>query len=261
VVKKLVVNVLKIFLVILGLFVCGAGRAIAASDEFNAIDSIPETLNPNGVLFLELFTAESCPFCPSAERNLSDIAENDGIIAMSCMVDYFDAGKSSLLSRPFCRDQQDIFVHMLKSGSRYTPQLVINGASQLPGQDLQKVSAALQSVRDKGNTVQELEIRAGQAADSYDVILPTLAKEDEKFVLRITLVKRAADLSILKGAAQERERSPYNIATSLIEGGVWNGKETVWTVTPKKDGIGDGFIVTVQEQNTGKVVAAGEYRF
>jgi hypothetical protein len=175
------------------------------------------------------------------------------------MTDYFDSGTPSLLSRPFCSTRQDVYVHMLKAGARYTPQLVINGSSQLPGHNLQKVSVAIQAAREADNRPVELEIRAGSAEGSYDVLLPAMSNKAIKYVLRITLIRSAPDLAIITTADQRRERSPHNIATSLIEGGIWDGKRTIWNIKPPVDGLGDGFIVTVQEQTSGRMTAAGKY--
>lgn len=213
-----------------------------------------------GVTYLELFSAEVCPFCPAAERNFNDITMDPDVIGVTCMVDYFDSGESNALSRPFCRDRQDVYVHMLRAGTRYTPQLVINGSVQLPGQNLQNVSAAIRKTRADKSSPVGLEIAPGAVDGSYDILLPDLQNKAARFVLRITMIKYTSDnTGILKTANQYRERTLHNIATTMVEGGVWDGKSTIWTINPPDDAGDDGFIVTVQGQDSGRVFAVGEY--
>ena len=219
--------------------------------------------NMGNLVFLELFTAENCAFCPAAERNFNDILSGDDVIGISCMVDYFDSGKPSQVSRPFCRAQQSIYARMMKTGSVYTPQLVINGMGQVPGHDLQKVSKAILKARELSATPLSLVIHPGMEEGSFDIVLPPLrtsaAPDAEKYVLRLMAIKKQPDISVVSGAMQRRERAPHNIATALVEGGLWDGLRTVWTVTPPVNSGEDSFIVIVQNRTTAAILAAGQY--
>lgn len=210
-------------------------------------------------VFLELFTAETCLFCPAAERNFNDIIASPNVIGITCMVDYFDAATPGVLARPFCRDRQAGYVRTLNAGAVYTPQLVINGAAQMPGQSLQAVSTALRGAREAGVLPLGLSIRAGTQAGVYGVDLPAMTGTG--FVLRVTQVKGVADLSVLSGAAVERERSPHNIAIASSADTAWDGKAMTWTIALNKDESADAFIATVQERESGKVVAVGQYQW
>lgn len=215
-----------------------------------------------GLVFLELYAAENCAFCPAAERNFNDIMTGKNVIGLTCMVGYFDSGTLSRLSRPFCKDQQNIYARMMKTGSLYTPQLVINGAMQVPGHNLQKVSQAIRQSRILPSRPQELVVQKGVDAGVYDVILPAIRmpdmEEDEKFILRLLMIRRTPDLAELAGQ-QKRDRTPQNVATALIEAGFWDGRRMVWPVVPPADeGVSDAFIVLVQDRDSGHILAAGQ---
>jgi hypothetical protein len=233
--------------------------------EVNAPDLIgPQKPAKKGnLLLLELFTAENCAFCPAAERNFNDILAGDQVIGLSCMVDYFDSGKPSQISRPFCRTQQSIYARMMRTGSVYTPQLVINGIGQVPGHDLQKVSKAILKAREISRAPLPLTIHTGMETGSFDIVLPALrstaAPDEEKYVLRLVTLKKHPDISVVSGAMQRRERAPPHIATALVEGGLWDGLRTVWTVTPPINAGGDSFIVMVQSRTSAAIVAAGQH--
>ena len=229
------------------------------ADEFEDIDDVSQMMPMgDGVILMQLYSSESCPFCPAAERNLKDLTTDPSIIGVTCMVDYFDSGKPSVLARPFCQAQQDVYVHMLRTGSNYTPMLVLNGRVQMPGQDLAKVSKGVKAVREGGILPEGITISIGHETGDYDALLPEMMEGSGKYVLRITMVRREPDPALFSSAVQQREPSPHNVATSLIEGGVWDGKRRLWSIQPKPDGIADGFIVTVQDQNSGVVLAAGQ---
>lgn len=255
---------LKTILIMGFLAFAGFVQPVMAQDYYDDIDDVGDdaatTVMPSGkgVILLQLFSSESCPFCAAAERNLKDLAADPSIIGVTCMVDYFDSGKPSILSRPFCQTEQDVYVHMLRTGSNYTPMLVINGQTQMPGQDLQKVSKGIKTINEGGNLPANITINIGHDTGNYDALLPEIAAGSGKYVLRVVMVKHTPDSALLNGAVQQRERNPHNVVTSMIEGGVWDGKRRLWSVQPKADGIADGFIVVVQDQTSGVVMAAGQ---
>lgn len=217
-----------------------------------------------GLVFLELYAAENCAFCPAAERNFDDIMTGKNVIGLTCMVGYFDSGALSRISRPFCKDQQGVYARMMQTGSLYTPQLIVNGAVQVPGHNLQKVSEAIRQARILPTRPEELAIQKGETERQYDVILPAINPPDmvqgEKFALRILMIRRTPDPSMIESGAQKRDRTPQNVATTLIEGGFWDGRRMVWPVNiPADDGVSDAFIVLVQDRDNGHVLAAGQH--
>lgn len=85
---------------------------------------------------VELFTSQGCSSCPKADKLLGQLAEDRRLVALSLSVDYWD-----YLG---WRDTLALHVHTLRQksyaisrGDRqvYTPQVVINGASEAIGSD------------------------------------------------------------------------------------------------------------------------------
>lgn len=222
-----------------------------------------------GLVFLELYSAERCPFCPQAERNMNDILSDPEVLGFTCMVDYFDAGLKGGLSQPFCTVQQDLYIRMLKSGSRYTPQLVINGRVQLPGYNFQKTAEAIRKERAASYRVQRLMIQGGTKEGSYDIVLPPLAgstkdggktaEQKDPYVLRLILIRKDPRLAIGGGIRQAQEKTPSHVAVAIVDSGFWDGIRTVWTVTlPHEQHGADAFLVVAQDRRTGAIVAAGQ---
>ena len=100
----------------------------------------PADANRTPVL-AELFTSEGCNSCPPADRILEFLSKEqpiDGVyvVAMSEHVTYWDhqGWKDPFGSQRFT-ERQNMYGNRLKLAGVYTPQLVIDGTSQLVGSD------------------------------------------------------------------------------------------------------------------------------
>jgi glutaredoxin len=216
------------------------------------------------LVFIELFTAEICPFCPQAERNFNDIIQSDQIIGYSCMVDYFESGTHNAYAQPFCRTQQDLYRRKIKGGSRYTPQLILNGVREMPGQNLQSVTQAIRLKRDGDQGLFLLEVQPGAESGQYDVILPDINRNEEStkteksYVLRMVQIQRRPPPNAVPLGRIRRDQPPHNLALALEEGGFWDGHATIWRATPERHLSADGLIIMIQDRATGAVIAVAD---
>lgn len=237
--------------------IAGMGTAAGTARAEPVMRAVPavaveETLVPDqmghGVVFLELYTSEECPFCPEAERNFKDLVDQNGVIGFSCVVDYFSPSDHGQLARPFCAARQDFYMKRLDTGPRYTPQLVINGVTHMTGRDMQQLAAAITAAQQRPAKV--LHIEPGTRVGDYDVVLPRMDTEvgDGPYMLRMAMIAHERDTK--RGVL-------VNYMDQLINGGQWNGAATIWTVTPPRNVAGvNSFIVFVQSSVTGRIVAA-----
>ena len=100
-------------------------------------------------VLIELFTAEACPVCPTADRNLTFLeteqpfAEAE-LITLALHVDYRNSGAwRDEFSSPMFSRRQDIYGQIFKVSSIYTPQMIVDGRIQFAGTDLAKVQKAI----------------------------------------------------------------------------------------------------------------------
>ena len=78
---------------------------------------------------VELFTSQGCSSCPPTNKLVHDIANSDGVLALSYSVDYWDyLGWKDTLGHPEFSKRQRIYGQHFQ-GQVYTPQIVLNGDS------------------------------------------------------------------------------------------------------------------------------------
>jgi hypothetical protein len=89
-----------------------------------------------GPVVLELFTSQGCSACPPADKLLAKLARNNGVIALSFHVPYWDhMGWRDPFALPVSVQRQRGYARAMKERSIYTPQLVVQGAAHTVGHD------------------------------------------------------------------------------------------------------------------------------
>src|SRR5262249_33462805 len=103
----------------------------------------------NRVVIAELFTSEGCSSCPPADEELSRLLARQGsgvdVLALGEHVDYWDGlgWRDRFSSARFSERQSEYDSRVFKTGSIYTPQLVIDGRLQMVGSDHAAIQRAI----------------------------------------------------------------------------------------------------------------------
>src|ERR1700722_14827117 len=93
---------------------------------------------------VELFTSQGCSSCPPADRLLGELARRKDIVALGFHITYWDgAAWRDPFSRQASTDRQMAYDRRLPGGQIYTPQLVIEGTTDLVGSDRSAALAAI----------------------------------------------------------------------------------------------------------------------
>ncbi len=104
---------------------------------------------PRVPVLAELFTSEGCSSCPPADdvlRRLLDEQPIEGVqvIGLSEHVDYWDRlGWKDPFSSPRFTERQQAYAQAFRSAQIYTPQLVIDGRTELVGSDWPAIRRSL----------------------------------------------------------------------------------------------------------------------
>lgn len=148
------------------LFVCLISLiAVSCStDAGSQVAPLPTNVSAVGrqPVLVELFTSEGCSSCPPADRNLKFLTEqqpitNAEIITLAFHVDYWDRlGWKDRFSSAQFSQRQESYAHAFKLGSNYTPQMVVDGATEFVGSNSGKASDAIAKAVDSPKSTIEI---------------------------------------------------------------------------------------------------------
>src|ERR1700754_250227 len=89
---------------------------------------------------VELYTAQGCASCGEANAHVAKLADKPGVLALTFPVDYWDyLGWADTFAKPEFADRQKAYVAKLSLREPYTPQVVVDGATQAPGAKADRV--------------------------------------------------------------------------------------------------------------------------
>jgi len=104
---------------------------------------------PPTPIVVELFTSEGCSDCPPADAVLEHLVESSGVrgaevIALGEHVDYWDRlGWKDRFSSAALTNRQQVYGANFRLDSVYTPQMIVDGRTQLIGSDGKAVVKAI----------------------------------------------------------------------------------------------------------------------
>jgi hypothetical protein len=201
---------------------------------------------------VELFTAQGCAPCKQANRMIAHMAERRGVIVLMWSVDYWDyLGWKDTFAQPAFTARQKAYAKHLGPQDVYTPQVVINGAAQVSGDDAAAVEAAVQSAAG-GHTRPGPKLRI-MSGGRVSVGRGLARGPAEVWLVRFD--PREQDVAVTAGDNRGATVAHRNVVRELARLGPWKGRAETFT-TPLA--AGDGLIsaVIVQGAHGGPVIAA-----
>ncbi len=235
----------------------GAAVAPAPAPTQNAIPApvgpITSTAGPAPVV-LELFTSQGCAFCPPADELMGQMIQQQGIIGLSCHVDYFSV-RTNDLGKGFCTRRQSDYNRKIGTGPRYTPQLVVNGSMDMIGYEAGKISAAILKAR--AQKVVPIAITpAGGGAYSFS--LPNINLRGDTAQMWLAIYDGEKSLAITEGNNLGKKITYHNVVSHLDDLGAWDGTAMARAVNVSMAPPNEGFVLIVQNARTGHIIAAGQ---
>jgi hypothetical protein len=216
------------------------------------------------VVLVELFTSEGCSSCPPADallRKLDGKRTADGllIVGLGEHVTYWDSQAwQDRFSADVFTERQKAYGDRFRLDDVYTPQMVVNGQSQVNGSDGVAVARAIQAANASGVG---LEISTARAAEGKVTLTYVLRGDVPPHAEVWAAVTDDQATSNVKGGENGgRLLEHVAVARSLtLVGAARAEKSTISVKEPKvlqgQEKTGRHVVVFVQEAGAGNILA------
>jgi len=186
---------------------------------------------------VELFTSEGCSSCPPADALLSELAlqqpvENAEVIALEEHVDYWnEQGWVDPFSSHGWTTRQYVYAQMLGNENPYTPQMVVDGRTELVGNQGRKARQAIsESARREKTQVDLLPGKPGKAGEeSLSVKIGRLpgAKQRDTVEVWLAITESGLHTAVKRGENAGEDLHHAAVARSIRKIGEAKGGEEI----------------------------------
>jgi hypothetical protein len=204
---------------------------------------------------VELFTSQGCSSCPAADAFLGELAKRDDVLALSFHVDYWDyIGWKDPFAQRANTERQRGYTRALNQRYVYTPQIVVNGASQGIGSDRATINKLIDKARTRdagpsltvtGSGLQRV-VRIGAAGGAPAATVWLIGFD------------RVHETPIRSGENSGKKLANHNVVRTMSPVGAWQGaaSEIPLDLSAIASKNCDSAAVIVQADDMGPVLGA-----
>jgi hypothetical protein len=234
---------MSVFKILVGLFALVGTTSFAPTQS--AIRA-PST----GLTVIELFTSQGCSSCPPANDNLARLAGQPDVLALSFGVDYWDylGWRDTFASAAYTARQRD-YARGLHLRNVYTPQMVVNGRSDLVGTRMGDID------RVRGRTA-ALSGGPSLSLNNTQITIgatPPLAQAADIWLVRYD--PHIVQVPIQRGENTGRTLPHTNVVRQFVRLGAYNGQAVTLSL-PASTQANLRTAILIQRAGGGPIVAA-----
>jgi hypothetical protein len=218
-----------------------AAAAALLATGVHAADAVHPTV-------VELFQSQGCSSCPPANANVMALSARPDILALSFQVTYWDQlGWKDTFAAPQYTARQWDYARALRHDNVWTPQVVVNGRTDVVGIQKSEILAAIARA-DRGASGPVVTI-AG------DRVTVTGAPAAHTAVWLVRYDPNIVQVPIRRGENGGLTLPHKNVVRSLTRLGDWSGPAKSYEL-PKPDTSGLKSAILVQAGAGGPILAA-----
>ncbi|WP_054508522.1 DUF1223 domain-containing protein [Caulobacter vibrioides] len=181
---------------------------------------------------VELFTAQGCSSCGKANQLAADLAQRDGVLALTYSVDYWDyLGWKDTFAKPIFAERQRAYAKKFALRDVPTPQMVVGGRVQASGTKAEAVEDLIKSTAKtplKAPDMQRLGVnRVAVGAGA----VPRGGAE----VWLVRYDPREQDIAVKRGDNKGQTLVHRNVVRELVRLGPWAGKPKLYRLPAASD--------------------------
>lgn len=253
------------------LFLSAAGLAIfiVATTAFidfqydKKIKSLQQAKDQSGFAVVELFTSEGCSSCPPADQLMEKIQKdnkNKQLYLLAFHVDYWDhQGWRDRFSDHEFSLRQGQYASWMNLSTIYTPQVVVNGVTQMVGSDRGDVLGAIsEGIKDTPAPTLRLHphIQNSKLSVHYEGV-----ERDKETELVLALVQKSAQSNVKRGENSGRLLSHVQIVRQLVRTNIEKEKNLILTLPEDFKAQDWELVGFVQRFSDGQIINAASTNF
>lgn len=206
----------------------------------------------NVPVVVELFTSQGCSSCPPADDMMHQLADRSDVIALSLHVDYWDyIGWKDEFADPRHAKRQRNYAALGGRRSVYTPEMIVNGESDIVGARPMELAAAIEAHKDRPRQVDITLSRSGDALLISAKLLGDMKGQAHVQIFRFQPNRVA---KITRGENAGRTISYVNVAQDWQVLETWDGRTPLQMKTTLKGDLPGA--VLIQSDQDGRILAA-----
>lgn len=219
-----------------------------------ALSVSPAQADGDKLTVVELFTSQGCSSCPPADALLTDLAKRPDVLALSMHVDYWDyIGWKDPYASPDNTERQRRYARRFGLGYVYTPQMVVQGMTQMTGSNR---SAVLDGIALAEN-MPRVDVAIDRAGDGAVVRVGDAVDGNRTANLLAVVFDRSHTNPVRRGENSGRTLTHSDVVRGMRSVGTWNGKAMDVKLLLGDFAKGhDACAVILQSQTTGAILGA-----
>ncbi|MDP2213945.1 thioredoxin family protein [Phenylobacterium sp.] len=225
-------------------------RALLAALCLLTVPAVAAAAKPPVVV--EFYTAQGCAACAEANTFVNSLAERPGVVALTFAVDYWDyLGWADTFAQPAFAERQKAYLAPLSLREPYTPQLVINGASEASGVEPEKVEDLLDDAARSQGPAPDIQFIGPRRVDVGSGPAPRGGAE----VWLVRYDPKPRQVVVRRGENRGQTLEQRNVVREIVRLGQWRGRPTAYAAPePTEEGLET--LLIVQAPEGGRILAA-----
>ena len=222
------------FIAVGAALLAGSGLVGSGLVGASALGGAPASAGTRPVV-VELFTSQGCSSCPPADALLGELAQRSDVLALGFHISYWDGlGWKDPFSSQSSTDRQRTYARLLGRGQVYTPQIVVEGKSEMVGSNRNAVLAAVRDAAPRADAPITFAADRG--------LVTVGAGNGNGTVLLVRYAKRRTT-PVASGENARRTLEDVNAVEALTNLGNWDGSPITFGIDPPDAGKGLALLV------------------
>lgn len=206
---------------------------------------------------VELFTSQSCGKCPAANLLMAELGEQDGVLALSFSVDYWNVmGWEDTFATPEFTNRQQDYTRTLSNSMVYTPQFVFQGVEDQrgSGRHHHRVRDQLRECKSSAPLLSaQPPITLVAQGDQALITIGDFAAEGPATVWWFEFIPGRVPVDVGGGLNADKTVTLFNPVTTMHRLGDWEGGAQNYSAPMTRDRAG---AIVIQDNESLEIRAA-----